>query len=86
MEILKNYWPNAFKPTNVKEMGLTLLLYFVPAAICDLVLGLVFGLLAKIPLIGIVFSLVGWLVGSVIGLYALVGIVVTLLVYFKVLK
>ena len=40
------------------------------------------GLLAKIPLIGIIFSLVG----SLIGLYALVGIVLSILVFVKVLK
>jgi hypothetical protein len=48
----------------------------------DVVCGFVIGLLVKIPVIGILFTLVG----SLVGLYALVGIVLTILVYLKVLK
>ena len=42
----------------------------------------VIGLLAKLPLIGWLFGLLGGLVG----LYATVGIIVAILVFFKVLK
>lgn len=40
------------------------------------------GLLAKLPLIGIIFSLIG----SLVGLYALVGVVLSILVFVKVVK
>lgn len=40
------------------------------------------GLLAKLPIIGVLFGLVG----SLVGLYALVGIVLSILVFLKVLK
>ena len=40
------------------------------------------GLLVKLPIIGIIFTLVG----SLVGLYALVGIVLSILVFVKVLK
>lgn len=48
----------------------------------DVVCGFVIGLLAKIPVLGIIFSLLG----SIVGLYALVGIVLSILVFVKVLK
>lgn len=50
--------------------------------VIDVVCGVVIGLLAKIPLIGILFSLVG----AVVGLYALVGVVLSILVFLKVVK
>ena len=46
------------------------------------VLGVVFGLLAKIPLIGILFGIVGWAVG----VYCFVGIVLSVLDYFNLIK
>ena len=48
----------------------------------DIVCGFVIGLLAKIPILGIIFSLLG----SIVGLYALVGIVLSILVFVKVIK
>ena len=38
--------------------------------------------MAKLPLIGIILSVVG----SLVGLYALIGIVLSILVFVKVLK
>ena len=40
------------------------------------------GFLASIPVLGIIFSIVG----SLVGLYALVGVVLSILVFLKVLK
>lgn len=48
----------------------------------DVVCGAVIGLLVNIPQIGIIFSILG----AVIGLYALVGIVLAILVFLKVVK
>jgi len=78
MDMLKKYFPHAFKATELKEFIISLLIYVV----IDIVCGVVIGLLAKIPLIGIIFSLLG----AVVGLYALVGVVLSILVFVKVVK
>ena len=78
MDLLKKYFPHAFKATELQSFIITLLIYVV----IDIVCGFVIGLLAKIPLIGIIFSLVG----SLVGLYALVGVILSVLVFVKVVK
>lgn len=78
MDALKKFFPHAFKATELKAFIIALVIY----VLIDIVCGAVIGLLAKIPLIGIIFSLLG----SLIGLYALVGIVLSILVFVKVIK
>lgn len=78
MELLKKYFPFAFKATEVQPFIISLVVY----ALIDVVCGVIIGLLAKLPIIGIIFSLLG----SLIGLYALVGIVLSILVFVKVVK
>ena len=78
MEMLKKFYPHAFKASEGKDLAVALIIYIL----IDFVCGLVIGLLAKIPLIGIIFSLLG----SVIGLYALIGIILSVLVFLKVVK
>ena len=78
MDMLKKFFPNAFKATELKAFIIALIVY----AVIDVVCGVVIGLLAKIPLIGIIFSLLG----SLVGLYALAGVVLSILVFVKVLK
>ena len=78
MDILKKFFPDAFRSKDVNSFIVTLLLYGVGS----LIVGLVLGLLAKIPLIGIVFSLIG----ALVGIYALVGIVLAILVFVKVIE
>ena len=78
MDILKKVFPTAFKANDLKAFIIALVIY----ALIDIVCGFVIGLLAKLPLIGIIFSLLG----SVVGIYALVGIVLTILVFVKVIK
>ncbi|MBE6902981.1 MAG: hypothetical protein E7480_00025 [Ruminococcaceae bacterium] len=78
MEMLKKFFPNAFKATDLKSFITALVIY----VLIDIVCGFVIGLLAKIPLIGIIFSIVG----SLVGLYALVGIILSVLVFVKVIK
>ena len=78
MDMLKKFFPHAFKATELTPFIISLVIY----ALIDIVCGVVIGILAKIPLIGIVFSLVG----SVVGLYALVGIILSILVFVKVVK
>ena len=78
MDILKKFYPHAFKAKELTPFIIALLVYVV----IDVVCGFVIGLLAKIPLIGIIFSLLG----SVVGLYALVGVIMSILVFVKVVK
>ena len=78
MDFLKKAFPHAFKAHEVKDLIISLIIYIV----ISVVGGFVIGLLAKIPVIGLIFSLLGGLVG----LYALVGIVLAILVFAKVLK
>ncbi len=78
MDMLKKVFPIAFKAKELKDF-ITALVIFV---LVDVVCGVVIGLLASIPVIGIIFSLIG----SIIGLYALVGIVLSILVFVKVIE
>ena len=78
MDMLKKIFPDAFRSLDVNSLIVTLLIY----GIGSFLVGLVLGLLAKIPLIGMVFTLVSYLVG----LYAIVGIVLAIMVFLKVIK
>ncbi len=78
MDMLKKFFPDAFRSKDVNSFIVTLVIYGVIAILS----GLVFGLLAKIPLIGILFSLIG----AVVGLYAIVGIVLAILVFTKIIQ
>ena len=78
MDILKKFFPHAFKANDLTAFIITLVIY----VLIDIVCGLVIGLLAAIPVIGFIFSLLGGLVG----LYALIGVVLSILVFVKVIK
>lgn len=78
MDMVKKFFPNAFKAKELSSFIAALVIY----VLIDVVCGFVIGLLAKIPVLGIIFSLLG----SIVGLYALVGIVLSILVFVKVLK
>lgn len=78
MDMIKPYFPHAFKATDTNALVMALVIYIVILGIC----GLVIGLLSQIPILGIIFSLVG----AVVGIYGLAGTVLTLLVFFKVIK
>ena len=78
MDTVKKFFPHAFKATELKAFIIALVIY----VLIDVVCGFVIGLLARLPLIGIIFSLLG----TVIGLYALIGIILSVLVFVKVVK
>ena len=78
MDILKKFFPTAFKANDLKAFIIALVIY----VLIDVVCGFVIGLLAALPIIGIIFSLIG----AVVGLYALVGVILSILVFVKVLK
>lgn len=78
MDKLKKFFPSAFNATEVKPFIISLVIY----ALIDIVCGIIIGILAKIPILGIIFSLLG----TLIGLYALIGIILSILVFVKVIK
>ena len=78
MNFLKKFFPHAFRATALAAFIITLIVY----VLIDVVCGFVLGLLSAIPILGIIFGLLG----SLVGLYAFVGIVLSILVFVKVLK
>ena len=78
MDLAKKLFPQAFRAKTTAGLIVTLIIY----VLIDVVCGFVIGLLAKIPLLGVIFSILG----SVVGLYALIGIVLSILVFLKVIK
>ena len=78
MDILKKFFPHAFKANDVKALVIAIIIYLV----IGFVGGLIIGLLSAIPLIGWLFSIVG----ALLDLYTLVGIILAILVFAKVLK
>ena len=78
MENFKKFYPHAFKSTEVKDFIIALIVYLVIDAVC----GVVIGLLAKIPLIGFIFSLIG----SLVGIYALIGILLSIFVFTQIIQ
>ncbi len=80
MDILKKLFPHAFKcnKSDLTKFIVTLVIYFV----ISIVAGVAIGILAKVPVVNIFCGLLGTLVE----LYTLGGIVLSILCYLEVLK
>ena len=78
MDTLKQLFPHAFKSTETNPLVIAIIIYVV----IGVVGGAVVGILSIIPFVGILFSLLG----TVVGLYSLIGIVLSVLVFTKVIK
>ena len=78
MELLKKFFPYSFGAKDVTALVVKILVYLVVGAIA----GAVIGFLSGLPVIGLVFGLVG----SIAGVYVTAGIVIAILDYMKVLK
>ena len=78
MNALRKFFPRAFRSNDVKAFIISLVLY----ALIDIVCGIVMGILASIPFVGFVFEIIG----ALVGLYAFVGIVLSILVFVKAIK
>ncbi len=76
--MLAKIFPLSSMSTTIKGLIISLVIYFLG----DAVLGFAVGMLAKIPILGIIFGIVG----SLLGLYCLCGAVISLLIYLKVIK
>ena len=73
MDLLRKIWPTPFKieKGNIASFLIQLIIFLVVVA----VVGWLIALLAALPIIGIIFGLVG----SLIGVYNIVGIVLCVL-------
>ncbi|MBQ9910753.1 MAG: hypothetical protein IJM50_04565 [Lachnospiraceae bacterium] len=80
MDLLKQLWPTPFKitPKDLKSFLVQLIIFIIVIVIASLLIGL----LAKIPILGIVFKILGGL----IDIYATVGVVLCILKFLDVLK
>lgn len=79
MSILRKIWPYSFTAKrNVVALIIAIALHLVG----EVVAGLVIGLLSQVPVVGFLFSIVG----SLLGVYVFVGIVLCVLDFFNVLK
>jgi hypothetical protein len=79
MKMLRPFFPLAF--AHKKDI-IALVINILVHIVVDAVAGLVIGFLGNLPLIGWAFALVG----SVIGVYFLVSLVLSILHYLKIVK
>lgn len=79
MDMLKKIFPLSFSfADTIVNLVVGIVIYLVAPALASVVLGL----LAKIPLLGILFAVINW----ALGIYAFVGLVLLVLVYLKLVK
>ncbi len=78
MDLVKKLWPTPFKieKGNLASFLIQLIVFLVITA----VVGVLIGILSAIPIIGIIF----WIVGSLMELYTIVGIVLCILNFLGV--
>ena len=87
MDILKKIFPLSWKFTkDVANFIIGIVLHLLLSVIFGLVAGLATLIVGWIPVVGAVLIWALSVIGSVIGIYALVGLVILILVYCKVIK
>lgn len=87
MDALKKIFPLSFKKMEkAGDLVMGIIVYLIAAIVAAVVIFLATLIVGWIPVVG---PLVGWVlgvVGGLVDLYALVGIVIQILVYTKVIK
>ncbi len=80
MDFLKKLWPTPFniKKNDAKSFVIQLLIFIIACA----VVGVLIGVLSSIPVVGVIF----WILGSLLEIYGIVGIVLCILVFLDVVK
>lgn len=86
MDMLKKVFPHAFAVTDQSKLIGALIIYAVVLVIGAVISWLIGTLLGWIPLIGFIIGLLLKIAGIIIDVYAVGGIILSLLVYFKVLN
>lgn len=80
MDMLKKYWPTAFK-VGEKDVASLIIQIVILAVIC-IVVGFLISIVARIPIVGILAGLIG----ALVELYGLVGIVLCVLKFLGIVK
>ncbi len=75
---MNKYFPFSYKAKDLVGLIVSIVLYIVAGAVG----GLVIGLLSAIPVIGII----AWVLGLALDIYCVVGLVLAILVFLKVVK
>ncbi len=81
MDILKKVFPLSFKANDVAYLVISIIVYVLASTI----IGVINGILAIIPLIGFILAAVFGLVSAIVGIYCLAGIVISILVFLKIM-
>lgn len=79
MDMVKKYFPKSFGLEDVKALLISILIYIVVDILC----GVVCAVLGIIPLLG---GIAARVIGTVVGIYTTVGIVLSVLSFLKVIK
>ena len=88
MDLVKKIWFYSFKveKKNVSSLVVNLIVWIVAAFAAGIVLWLATALTGWIPVIGgLIGALVG-IIGSVVELYSVIGIVLSILVFLDIIK
>ena len=87
MEALKKIFPLAFKKReDVKSLVIGILIQILAVIVAGVVIWLATAITGWVPVVG---KLIGWLLGivsSLLGLYCLISIILSILAYAKVFK
>ncbi len=87
MEILKKYFPLSWKYSNdVANVIIGIIVQLIVGILAGALIVLSTFIVGWIPVVG---ALVGWalgIIGSLVDIYVLAGIIIQLLVFFKVIK
>ena len=78
MDFLKTWFPFSFRPADTRAFVITLVIYILLGT----VIGVLIGVLSHLWLIGWIFRIIG----SLLDLYLLVGIILTVLSFTGVIK
>ena len=78
MDFLKSWFPFSFRPADARAFVITVLIYLVLGAVG----GALMGLFSHLWLVGWVFKILG----SLLDVYVLIGIVLTVLSFTNVIR
>lgn len=79
MEQLKKYFPLSFGLEDIKKLVIAVVIYLV----IDLLCGVACKILSIIPLLG---GIAAWVLGTLVGIYTTLGIVLAVVSFLKVIK
>lgn len=86
MDVLKKIFPYSFGAAEVKDLVIKIIVYIVAAFLAGVVLAIAGLITGWIPIVGAIIGVLLRIVGGAVELYVLIGIVLLVLDYLKVLK